>query len=140
MTNVGKYRCIAIATTFAHTKGINQCVCSFMQLYKNSHVLIYVNSCVLHQQRLPMKKILQYPFTKDCQWWAAVELITRLLLIIFIIVDVGNLVSDCATYQLILFIVISQMFIINSLCNTVNNFLAACSISCKHFQGQTSDT
>ena len=45
-----------------------------------------------------MKKILQYPFTKDCQWWAAVELITRLLLIIFIIVDVGNLVSDCATY------------------------------------------
>ena len=44
-----------------------------------------------------MKKILQYPFTKDCQWWAAVELITRLLLIVFITVDVGNLVSDCVT-------------------------------------------
>ena len=41
-----------------------------------------------------MKKILQYPFTKDCQWWAPIELITRLLLIIFIIVDVGNLVSN----------------------------------------------
>ena len=40
-----------------------------------------------------MNKIFQYPFTKDCQWWAPVELITRLLLIVFIIVDIGNLVS-----------------------------------------------
>ena len=44
-----------------------------------------------------MKKILQYPFTKDCQWWAPIELITRLLLIIFIMVDIGNLVSECSS-------------------------------------------
>ena len=46
-----------------------------------------------------MKKILQDPYTKDRQWWAPIELITRLLLIIFIIVDVGNLVSGPELYK-----------------------------------------
>ena len=40
-----------------------------------------------------MTKILQEPFTQDCQWWAPIELIKRLLLIVFIIFDAGNLVS-----------------------------------------------
>ena len=40
-----------------------------------------------------MKNILQHPFSMDCQWWAPIELIRRFLIIVFIIIDPGNLVS-----------------------------------------------
>ena len=40
-----------------------------------------------------MKIILQDPFGMGYQWWAPIELIRRFLLIVFIIIDPGNLVS-----------------------------------------------
>ena len=40
-----------------------------------------------------MKRILQDPFRIGYQWWAPIELIRRSLLIVFIVIDPGNLVS-----------------------------------------------
>ena len=46
-----------------------------------------------------MKKILQGPFRMDYQWWAPIELIRRFLLVVFIIIDPGNLVSIEKKYR-----------------------------------------
>ena len=39
-----------------------------------------------------MQKTLQDPYTANCKWFAPVELVRRLLLPIFIVIDPGNLV------------------------------------------------
>ena len=40
-----------------------------------------------------MAKLLKAPYAEDHSWWAPVELLRRILFIIFIIILPGNLVS-----------------------------------------------
>ena len=48
-----------------------------------------------------MQRALQDPYTDNSKWFASVELVRRLLLAVFIVIDPGNLVRKLSKYSLL---------------------------------------
>ena len=89
---------------FNFAKGTNCCKTGFnyaVQFLIQVHACMYrhndftVINCVYrsYSQTTSINRILQDQFGSNHHWWPPIELIRRFLLIIFIVIDPGNLVS-----------------------------------------------